>query len=63
MLVEKPIAPSQRTETFMNINWFIFLGGILWVCGGIQAYANGNYRMAIVSIAYAISQFALTGAK
>jgi hypothetical protein len=45
------------------MNWFILLGGILWLCGAVQAYYQGNYRMAIVSIAYAISQFALTKAQ
>lgn len=45
------------------MNWFILAGGVLWVCGAVSYYSNGNWRMTIVSICYAISQFALTGAK
>ena len=45
------------------VNYFILVGGGLWLGAAVQAYINGNYRMMVVAIAYAVSQFALTGAK
>ena len=45
------------------MNYFILAGGLLWLGGAVQYYVNDNYRMAIVAIAYAISQFALMGAE
>lgn len=45
------------------MNYFVLVGGALWLGAAVQAYINGNYRMVIVAIAYAVSQFALTGAK
>ena len=45
------------------MNWFVLAGGILWLFGAGEYYVNGNWRMMIVAIAYAISQFALMGAK
>jgi len=44
------------------MNYFILIGGILWLGGAFQYYWNGNYRMTIVAVAYACSQFALMGA-
>lgn len=45
------------------MNWFVLVGGLLWLGGAVNWYIQGNYRMVVVAIAYAISQFALTGAK
>jgi hypothetical protein len=45
------------------MNYFIVAGGILWICGAVQAYQQGNKIMVIVSLAYATSQFALAFAK
>ena len=45
------------------MNWFVVIGGILWLGGAIQYWYKGNNRMAVVAICYAIAQFALTEAK
>jgi hypothetical protein len=45
------------------MNYFVLIGGILWLGGAVQYYWHNNYRMAIVSIAYACAQFALVNAK
>jgi hypothetical protein len=41
------------------MNYFVFAGGVLWIGGAFQAYAQGNKTMVIVSICYAVAQFAL----
>ena len=45
------------------MNWFILLGGLLWLCGALQYWYKGNWRMSIVAICYAVAQFALVEAK
>lgn len=45
------------------MNYFVMAGGVLWICGAVQAYLQGNSVMVVVSIAYATSQFALAFAK
>jgi len=45
------------------VNYFVLIGGLLWLGGSVQYYLQGNYRMVIVAIAYACAQFALVGAK
>lgn len=41
------------------MNWFMLIGGALWLGAAVQAHFQSNWQMVIVSIAYAISQFAL----
>lgn len=45
------------------MNWFVLAGGLLWLAGAVQYWRLDNWRMAIVAVAYAISQFCLMGAK
>ena len=45
------------------MNWFVLLGGALWLGGAVQYYWAGNWRMAVVAICYAVAQFALMGAE
>jgi hypothetical protein len=46
-----------------SLNWFIVAGGVLWVAGAVKAFGEGNWRMGVVSLAYAVSQFVLAGVK
>jgi len=46
-----------------KLNWFIVASGVLWVAGGVQAFVEGNWQMGVVSLAYAVAQFALAGVK
>jgi hypothetical protein len=45
------------------MNYFVLVGGALWLGGAVQWYIAGNYRMAVVAVAYSISQLALMGVK
>jgi hypothetical protein len=45
------------------MNWFVAVGGALWLGGAIQWYVQGNTRMALMAACYAASQFVLMGVK
>ena len=45
------------------MNWWTFISAVMWVAAAIQYGMNNNWRMVVVSIAYASATFALIGAK
>jgi len=45
------------------MNWFIIAGGFLWLAGAGVATIEGNYKMAVISVCYAVAQFVLANIK
>jgi len=45
------------------MNWWTFASGVMWIGAAIQYGMNGNLRMMIVSLCYAVATAALIGAK
>lgn len=44
-------------------NYGAFISGLCWIPAAIQYAIAGNWRMAIVSLAYSTATMALIGAK
>ena len=44
-------------------NWFVVANGLCWVGAACESIYRGNWRLAVVSVCYALATWALQGVK
>jgi len=41
-------------------NKFLFLGALLFMASAVEAFCRGNYKIAAITVCYAISNFIMS---